>query len=337
MGTVVGVLVLLLCSSPDAVDSPLASPQSAGQADAQKQAWDILKEGAHGNMDKRANAIQALGLDVGDSAAVKMAEDALEDKEAHVRAAAAKALGALGSTEAVPKLQALVDDKDISVALAVGHALVQLKSEAGYDVYYSLVEGTRKGSTSPITQELDQMKTPGRAILFAFDQGIGFLPYGGYGKEALHAWRKRSTAPTRGAAARELASDPGPAQRPGTRESSFRQKLGCAGGGSRGHRQARGCGAAGERRACNVRQEGHRALFSLCRSPTVESYRARKRQQLTLKAAVGPVMGISLEVGDLAKTRVLIEKNAKRTLAPYIGIYDHSFLLPAELSLWHVD
>ena len=182
MGTVVGVLVLLLCSSPDAVDSPLASPQSAGQVDAQKQAWDILKEGAHGNMDKRANAIQALGLDVGDSAAVKMAEDALEDNEAHVRAAAAKALGALGSTEAVPKLQALVDDKDISVALAVGHALVQLKSEAGYDVYYSLVEGTRKGSTSLITQELDQMKTPGRAILFAFDQGIGFLPYGGSGR-----------------------------------------------------------------------------------------------------------------------------------------------------------
>ena len=210
MGTVVGVLVLLLCSSPDAVDSPLASPQSAGQVDAQKQAWDILKEGAHGNMDKRANAIQALGLDVGDSAAVKMAEDALEDNEAHVRAAAAKALGALGSTEAVPKLQALVDDKDISVALAVGHALVQLKSEAGYDVYYSLVEGTRKGSTSLITQELDQMKTPGRAILFAFDQGIGFLPYGGYGKEALHAWRKRSTAPTRAAAARELASDTDP-------------------------------------------------------------------------------------------------------------------------------
>jgi HEAT repeat protein len=161
-------------------------------------------------LDKRANAVQALGLDVGDPAAVQLAEDGLGDKEAYVRAAAAKALGALGSADAVPKLQNLLDDGDISVALAVGHALVQLKSNSGYGVYYSVVAGYRKGSESLITQEMDQMKTPARAIRFAFDQGIGFLPYGGYGMEALHAWKKRSTAPTRAAAARELASDPDP-------------------------------------------------------------------------------------------------------------------------------
>src|SRR5580700_2505162 len=211
MRTLMGFLVLLLCFTPAAVDLPLASPQSAGQLDNQKQAWDILEGGAHGsNMDKRANAIQALGLDSGDLAAVRLAEDALVDKEAYVRAAAAKALGALGSTESIPKLQNLVNDKDISVALAVGHALVQLKSNAGYDVYYSIVAGVRKGRTSLITEELNQMKTPERAIRFAFDQGIGFLPYGGYGMEALHAWKKRSTAPTRAAAARELAGDPDP-------------------------------------------------------------------------------------------------------------------------------
>ena len=211
MPTLMGFLVLLLCFTPEAVDLPLGSRQSTGQVDAQKQAWNILVEGAHGsNMDKRANAIQALGLDFGDPAAVQLAEDALGDKEAYVRAAAAKALGALGSTESIPKLQNLVNDKDISVALAVGHALVQLKSNSGYDVYYSLVVGTRKGSKSLITQEMDQMKTPSRAIRFAFDQGIGFLPYGGYGMEALHAWKKRSTAPTRAAAARELAGDPDP-------------------------------------------------------------------------------------------------------------------------------
>ena len=50
-------------------------------------------------MDKRANAIPALGLDSGDPAAVQLAEDALGDKEAHVRAAAAKALGSLGSPD----------------------------------------------------------------------------------------------------------------------------------------------------------------------------------------------------------------------------------------------
>ena len=210
MHTVAGVLILSLCFTPAAVDLRLESPQSSGQVDAQKQAWNILVEGAHGNMDKRANAIQALGLDPGDPAAVRLAEDALADKEASVRGAAAKALGALGSPDSIPKLQNLVNDKDISVALAAGHALVQLKSNSGYDVYYSLVVGVRKGRTSPIAEELNQMKTPARAIRFAFDQGIGFLPYGGYGMEAFHAWKKRSTAPTRAAAARELAGDPDP-------------------------------------------------------------------------------------------------------------------------------
>ena len=210
MRTVAGVLILSLCFTPAAVDLPLLSPQSASQTDAQKQAWNILVEGAHGNLDKRGNAIQALGLDPGDPEAVRLAEDALADKEAFVRGAAAKALGALGSPDSIPKLQNLVNEKDISVALAVGHALVQLKSNSGYDVYYSLVVGVRKGRTSPITEELNQMKTPARAIRFAFDQGVGFLPYGGYGMEAFHAWKKRSTAPTRAAAARELAGDPDP-------------------------------------------------------------------------------------------------------------------------------
>ena len=211
MRSVMAFLAPLLCFTATAIDLPLASQQSTTQLDAQKQAWNMLVQGAHGsNMDKRANAIQALGLDSGDPAAVQLAEDALGDKEAYVRAAAAKALGALGSPQSIPKLQSLVTDKDISVALAVGHALVQLKSNSGYDVYYSLLVGVRKGNTSPITEEMNQMKTPSRAVRFAFDQGIGFLPYGGYGMEALHAWKKRSTAPTRAAAARELAGDPDP-------------------------------------------------------------------------------------------------------------------------------
>jgi len=112
MRTVAGVLILSLCFTPAAVDLRLESPQSAGQVDAQKQAWNILVGGAHGsNMDKRANAIQALGLASGDLEAVRLAEDALGDKEALVRGAAAKALGALGSPESIPKLQNLLADQ----------------------------------------------------------------------------------------------------------------------------------------------------------------------------------------------------------------------------------
>lgn len=191
------------------LDLPLAFPNPTPQEDSQMKAWDILQVGTTAaNSYKRANAIQALGLTSGDTKAVRFAENALQDKEANVRTAAAKALGAMGSRDSIPKLQDLLSDKDISVALAAAHALVQLKNDSGYDVYYSVLSGERKGGEGLLAEQIDQLKTPERAIKFAFDQGIGFLPYADYGMEALHAWEKRSTAPTRAAAARALAKDP---------------------------------------------------------------------------------------------------------------------------------
>jgi HEAT repeat protein len=195
--------------------TPHALPQEPSQAPSSQasetKAWDILRTAAHAtNFDKRANAVQALGLTSGDSDAVQLAEAALSDKEPSVRAAAAKALGAMGSTSSIPKLHDALSDKDISVCLAAAHSLVQLNQESGYELYYDVLTGERKGGNSLIAGQLDQLKTPQRAIKFAFDQGIGFVPYAGYGMEALHAWEHRSTAPTRAAAARELASDRDP-------------------------------------------------------------------------------------------------------------------------------
>jgi len=61
----------------------LSFRQQSGLIVGYQLAW--LVEGAHGsNMDKRANVIQALGLDSGDPAAVQLAEDALGDKETYV-------------------------------------------------------------------------------------------------------------------------------------------------------------------------------------------------------------------------------------------------------------
>ncbi len=198
---------LLLC--------PRALPQEPHQIPSQQasrsKAWDILRAGARvANFDKRANAIQALGLTLGDPGAVQLAEDALHDKEPTVRAAAAKALGAMNSTKSIPKLKDALSDKDISVCLAAAHSLIQLKENSGYELYYDVLVGEKKGGGSLIAGQLNDLKTPERAIKFAFDQGIGFVPYGGYGMQAVHAWQKRSTSPTRAAAARELAEDPDP-------------------------------------------------------------------------------------------------------------------------------
>jgi HEAT repeat protein len=162
------------------------------------------------NLDKRANAIQALGLTSGDSEAAQLAEEALHDKEPTVRAAAAKALGAMRSTKSIPMLQDALSDNDISVCLAAAHALIRLKENSGYALYYDDLVGERKAGKNLFADQMNDLKTPERAIKFAFDQGIGFLPYAGYGMEAVHAWKKRYASPTRAAAARELAGDPDP-------------------------------------------------------------------------------------------------------------------------------
>src|SRR5258707_3748001 len=198
---------LLLC--------PRALPQEPHQIPSQQasrsKAWDILRAGARvANFDKRANAIQALGLTLGDPGAVQLAEDALHDKEPTVRAAAAKALGAMSSTKSIPLLRDALSDKDISVCLAVAHSLILLKENSGYDLYYDVLMGERKGGKNLIFDQMNDLKTPERAIKFAFDQGIGFVPYAGYGMEAVRAWKRRNPSPTRAAAAREVADDPDP-------------------------------------------------------------------------------------------------------------------------------
>jgi HEAT repeat protein len=198
---------LILC--PHAL--PQEPRQIASQGASWDKAWDILRTGAHAsNFDKRANAIQSLGLTSGDPEAVQLAEEALRDKEPSVRASAAKALGAMGSTESIPRLRDALLDKDISVCLAAAHSLIQLKENSGYDLYYDVLVGERKGGKNLIAEQMSDLKTPERAIKFAFDQGIGFVPYGGYGMEAVRAWKKRNNSPTRAAAARELALDPDP-------------------------------------------------------------------------------------------------------------------------------
>jgi len=205
--SLLALVELILC--PQAL--PREPRQIASQDASRAIAWDILHAGAHAsNFDKRANAIQALGLTLGDSDAVQLAEEALHDNEPTVRAAAAKALGAMRSTKSIPRLQDALSDKDISVCLAAAHSLIQLNENSGYALYYDVLVGERKAGKNLFADQMNELKTPERAIKFTFDQGIGFVPYAGYGMEAVRAWKKRNISPTRAAAARELARDPDP-------------------------------------------------------------------------------------------------------------------------------
>lgn len=176
----------------------------------EKKAWGILQTGAkEKDRTKRALAIEALGLLPPRPEVVELTEAALGDTEAQVRASAALALGAMGSAKSVPRLVEAAQDKKISVALAAARSLISLKNNIGYEVYYEVLTGERKGG-GRMGQQLDELKDPVKAAQFAFEQGIGFIPFAGPGYEVIQMLTKKDPSPVRAAAARALATDPDP-------------------------------------------------------------------------------------------------------------------------------
>lgn len=210
----------------------LSSPMSPGMATeanpegTQTKAWAILRAGLnHGNVDKRCRAIRALGLVYEDAEAIQSAEDALHDKHPEVRTSAAAALGEMHSLASIPQLQKALSDQEASVALAAAHALVILKDPAGYEVYYAVLTGKRKGSNGLdpevlIREQLQTLEEPRKMAEFAFEQGLGFVPYGGYAFDAVRFLEKnQDSSPVRAAAARALVDDPDPRSGQGLAEA----------------------------------------------------------------------------------------------------------------------
>jgi HEAT repeat protein len=182
----------------------------------QDGAWRILQAGvADNSAEVQVAAVSALGLLLHNPRAAAMAEKALEDDRPEVRAAAARALGQMLSTASIPKLRKALADEEHSVVMAAAHSLVQLKDPAGYELYYSVLTGERKQGDNLISQEMDILKDPKKVAEFCFLEGVGFIPYGGYGLSAAKFVMKQEQGEpaARAAAARVLATDPDPQSR----------------------------------------------------------------------------------------------------------------------------
>jgi HEAT repeat protein len=193
-----------------AQDAKQLDRQGAADEVRRAKAWKLLEDGARdGSREKRAKMLRALGLLGAEPKAVELAEAGLDDKEPEVRAAAARVLGEMASIKSVPKLVEATSDKKLSVALAAAHSLLALKNNAGYEVYYAVMTGERK-SGGMIEQQWDELKEPKKAAEFAFDQGIGFVPYAGAALEAFQMLTEKDPSPVRAAAATALARDPDP-------------------------------------------------------------------------------------------------------------------------------
>jgi len=177
--------------------------------DVTERAWSVLMEGVRKpHASRREAAVQALSLMQRNRRAVQLATRALDDRDFHVRAAAAISLGQLHASSAIPALHKALDDPEISVALAATQALYLLKDKATYNIYYAILMKDRKSSDTLMQAQLDRLKDPKQVMQLGFQEGIGFVPFGSLGYGALREIKRGGGASVRAAAARFLANDP---------------------------------------------------------------------------------------------------------------------------------
>jgi HEAT repeat protein len=190
---------------------PCLAPHFAHAETPVEQAWSVLYTGlADGNVPKRTTAVQVLGLLPDDAKSREAALKALKDDKPEVRAAAAKSLGDMKAKSAANELVTMFQDSDVGVILAAAGALVELGDNRGYEVYYAVLTGERKGGQSLMAEQKKMLNDPKKMAQFGFEQGISFIPYAGLGYGVFKMATKDTTSPVLAAAALKLVNDKDP-------------------------------------------------------------------------------------------------------------------------------
>ncbi len=182
------------------------------------QAWKVLTEAAASSKDEiRAGNARALGLINKNAKAVELLEKALEDKDDDVRSSAATSLGLLKAKSSIPKLvETAKKETDGNVVLAVAKALTDMDDPMGFAIYYAIVTGERKSGQGLVASQSkmlnDMLKNPKSMANMAFQQGMGFVPFGGLAMGAFQAVRSsgKNEVLVKAAAVRTLSKDPDP-------------------------------------------------------------------------------------------------------------------------------
>jgi HEAT repeat protein len=176
------------------------------------RAWIVLKAGlSNSNTDNRTVATRLLGGLTKNTQAQDLALKALSDDKPEVRAAGAEALGNMEAKAAIPQLQKLAEtDRDAGVVISAGRALVALGDPLGYSVYYAILTGERKSGGGLLEDQKKMLNDPKKLATFGFEQGVGFIPFGGLTLSVFRSVTKDDVSPIRAAAAEVLITDPDP-------------------------------------------------------------------------------------------------------------------------------
>ncbi len=195
----------------------LCTVMTAQTRSPQQLAWSILDAGvSNANTQQRVSAVTALALIPADPKATTMAERALQDDNADVRQSAAATLGTLKAKNSIPALQQALKDSSPAVIMAAAQSLVAMDNEEGFDTYYAVATGTMKSGQGLVKSEQTKLNellhNPKDLAETAFEQGIGFVPFGGLGFGAFKAIHDSGANATlvKATALKMLAKDPDP-------------------------------------------------------------------------------------------------------------------------------
>jgi hypothetical protein len=197
-------------ATPPPSKMPLAKEKRLTE---RERAWLVLQDGVkESGAEKRAKAVNALGLLSANREAEGMAIEALGDDKYNVRSAAATALGVMHAVHAIPQLEKALEDDEPAVVLAAANSLMLMKDSRAYDVYYDVLTGNARPNKGFVKEQLKPFHDPKQVAALGFEEGIGFVPFAGIGYEVVKRVLKSASDSSlvRAAAAKKLAHDPNP-------------------------------------------------------------------------------------------------------------------------------
>ena len=191
---------------------PMLFAAMANAQSALDRSWTILQAGVSDkNTENRTASVHLLGMLAGDSRASQLAIKALSDERPEVREAATAALGGINDPSSIPALKDIIqNDKDAGVVLGAARALIAMNDPFGYGVFYAVLTGEKKSGAGLMEEQKKMLKDPKKLAQFGFEQGVGFVPFGGIGLTVVKSLTKDDVSPVRAAAAKVLAADPDP-------------------------------------------------------------------------------------------------------------------------------
>lgn len=179
---------------------------------------DLLKQAlSNKNPDTRKQAVVALSLAATDTPAFARLTEMLDDPDVEVREAVVASLAEVKTERAKSALRQALNDAVPEVSFSAAKALWAMHDPAGEQALLAVLQKQNKASSNYISKQkrdaLRMFHTPRVLFLYAFRQGMGFVPVPGFG-EGVSSMQALLTDPGvtgRATAALLLGNDKGPA------------------------------------------------------------------------------------------------------------------------------